>query len=330
MAIQKINIQNFTVFNNINIDFSDGINVFIGANGTGKTHLLKILYAFCQSDYTLTLAEGINNNTFGFKLLTNFWNNLKPYHFHIDNNKITVISDALTHEFELETYFKEIRHSHAPKKRLSSVFIPSKDMLTHSGIEKDYEDFALPFDKTLIDILNKTGGSKARELTQGMQSVLDLISELIDGKVIYEKGRYLVEKNSGIPVDFAMEAEGFKKLGLIYMLIETGRLKSKSVLLWDEPEANLNPGMIPLVVDIILGLSRNNVQVFISTHDYSLAKYIEIRQSESDKSLFHSLYKTSDGIAVESCSSFMGLQQNIIMSSLDKLMDEAITGNMVG
>ena len=45
--ITQIRVNNFTSFSNLDQGFSSGVNVVIGANGTGKTHLLKILYAAC-------------------------------------------------------------------------------------------------------------------------------------------------------------------------------------------------------------------------------------------------------------------------------------------
>mgnify|MGYP000521768991 CR=1 FL=1 len=50
LTIDKLNAINFLVFkrnkfNSFNIDFSKGINIIIGENGTGKTTLLKMLYA---------------------------------------------------------------------------------------------------------------------------------------------------------------------------------------------------------------------------------------------------------------------------------------------
>lgn len=54
MSIQSTHLQNFTVFEKTKIEFSKGINVVIGTNGTGKTHLLKAMYGIC---------EGINNRT---------------------------------------------------------------------------------------------------------------------------------------------------------------------------------------------------------------------------------------------------------------------------
>ncbi|MCI9047374.1 MAG: AAA family ATPase, partial [Hungatella sp.] len=49
MIIKKIKLENYTVFEDHQIEFCPGINIFIGENGTGKTHILKALYSACQS-----------------------------------------------------------------------------------------------------------------------------------------------------------------------------------------------------------------------------------------------------------------------------------------
>ena len=49
MKIRHLELENVTVFDKIEIAFDEGINIFIGENGTGKTHILKILYAACQA-----------------------------------------------------------------------------------------------------------------------------------------------------------------------------------------------------------------------------------------------------------------------------------------
>ena len=40
---KKLELENFTVFEKASFEWVDGINVFVGENGTGKTHLLKLL-----------------------------------------------------------------------------------------------------------------------------------------------------------------------------------------------------------------------------------------------------------------------------------------------
>jgi recombinational DNA repair ATPase RecF len=45
--VKHITLDHFTSFAALDQDLSPGVNVIIGANGTGKTHLLKVLYAAC-------------------------------------------------------------------------------------------------------------------------------------------------------------------------------------------------------------------------------------------------------------------------------------------
>ena len=49
MPLTKIEAENFTVFEDITIPFSSGLNVLVGENGMGKTHIMKLAYAACQA-----------------------------------------------------------------------------------------------------------------------------------------------------------------------------------------------------------------------------------------------------------------------------------------
>lgn len=42
----KVRLTDFTAFADVTFEFCPGVNVVIGENGTGKTHLLKAMYAF--------------------------------------------------------------------------------------------------------------------------------------------------------------------------------------------------------------------------------------------------------------------------------------------
>ena len=44
MKIKNVNIVNFRNYEKLDINFSDGINIFIGLNGSGKTNLLESIY----------------------------------------------------------------------------------------------------------------------------------------------------------------------------------------------------------------------------------------------------------------------------------------------
>ena len=51
--LKSLEIKNFTAFGSADLQFAKGLNVFVGENGTGKTHLLKLPYAVMA-----TSAEG--------------------------------------------------------------------------------------------------------------------------------------------------------------------------------------------------------------------------------------------------------------------------------
>jgi len=58
MGITKIELEQFTAFESLELDLSSGVNVFVGANATGKTHIMKTLYAACDITKTeLDFAE---------------------------------------------------------------------------------------------------------------------------------------------------------------------------------------------------------------------------------------------------------------------------------
>lgn len=49
--IQQFSVSNFTVFPETNLKFSPELNVIVGENGSGKTHILKLLYCLCAVQY---------------------------------------------------------------------------------------------------------------------------------------------------------------------------------------------------------------------------------------------------------------------------------------
>ncbi|MBK7873484.1 MAG: AAA family ATPase [Saprospiraceae bacterium] len=60
--IQRLQLENFTCFERADLAFSPGINVFIGENGTGKTHLLKAVYGSIHSDQNVAGIQAITSD----------------------------------------------------------------------------------------------------------------------------------------------------------------------------------------------------------------------------------------------------------------------------
>ena len=116
-----------------------------------------------------------------------------------------------------------------------------------------------------------------------MIPILDKISDVIDGTIVFENDIFYVLKKDGRKTEFSLEAEGLRKLGLLWKLVRNGLLEKDSILLWDEPEANLNPELYPLIAEILLELQKNGVQIFLATHSYNFAKYLEMRREKEEQ-----------------------------------------------
>lgn len=331
MAIQSISIKNVMAFgcqspdadkNNMDgafqLSFSDGINVIIGENGSGKTSLLKMIYAFThESSNILHKTSHLDNYFSNNARFSDFLNHSSKF------SAIKVESDDGWVVFCLSD--KELTISHYDKQPIPAVFIPTTEMLSHSkGFLALNQKYQMPFDKTQVDVIVNASLPEAREIPGYMQAILKKVSTVIDGEVILEEDEFYVLKKDGRKLCFSLEAEGLRKLGLLWKLIRNGLLEPGTILLWDEPEANLNPELFPLVAEILLELQKNGIQIFVATHSYNFAKYLEIRRTEMEQVQFHNLYHSDQPGVIESSSAYRmeDLHYNHIMMADNKLLDE--------
>ena len=292
MAIERVSIENFTVFDKIEIDFCKGVNIFIGENGTGKTHLLKALYAHNQWELLLHERCLVEPSVIATV-------------FHEDEVLHSEQVDSI-----LSDYFNRTNIKRYPSKKMvfnvlpiwgvkfHSIYIPAKDMLSMSKILKINDKYSksLDLDKTLVDIIKLAQNLVPDEPSELAMKIAPRLEGIIDGTVFVKESdlTFWVRKRSGLEVPFSMEAEGFRKLGLLWQLLMNESITKDTILFWDEPEANLNPTLIPVLVDILLELSKEGVQIFLATHEYNLARYFDLKRANKEDVKFHSLYKGED------------------------------------
>lgn len=334
-----------TLSETFRLQFCDGINILIGENGVGKTTILKMIYAATQwsipqkdAGKTQRLVDFFSSNLSDADLLKNHGRKEDYSYFEVSDGEHT-FTNSLSHKgiFDYDQWLG---------LNIQSVYIPTMEMLSHSkGFLALNQKFKLPFDGTQVDVIVNASLPEARELPDFMEKILEKISRAIDGTIVVEDDTFYVVKTDGRKVDFSLEAEGLRKLGLLWKLIRNGLLEKGTVLLWDEPEANLNPELFPLVVDILLELEEAGIQIFIATHSYNLAKYFEIRRKREEQVLYHNLYQASSDVAPEyepietenegemeiygrSANYLSQLKGNKIVAADDSLLNEAIEKNM--
>lgn len=323
MRINSIRLKNITVFNDLEMSCSNGINIIIGENGTGKTTLLKMIYANCEWNSKNKHESIFRYFNYGKKDI-----NLLKSHGRIHDESIFEATvDGINYIYNL-SQDGTLNLNKARENEVKSIFIPTTEMLSHSkGFLALNQKYEMPFDATQIDIIVNAELPETRKVSTLNQKLLDIISGVIEGVVIYENDTFYVVKNNGMKVEFSFEAEGLRKFGLLWKLIRNGLIEEGTVLIWDEPEANINAELMPSLVDVLLELQKNGVQIFIATHSYNLAKYFEIKRTDLDDVEYHSLYKSNNGVEVQSSKYFGKLTNNPIIDADSKLLDEVIEGN---
>ena len=338
--LTQIELTNFTAFESLNERFSPGVNVIIGVNGTGQTHLLKILYAACA----VTTGED-KERGFAYKLLAVFTpyqsrmtrlirrrRGLSPASITVrrdDGSSIKLVID------NLKADVKDIGVTGARRWQttgLEAAYIPVKEMLAHApGFLSTVGKREIAFEEVYPDIIKRAYLPKLTgKPDEGRARLLTALQKAIEGKVVI-KGEHFFLKNKQGDLEFALLAEGMRKLALLWLLIQNGTLLSGSVLFWDEPEANLNPSLMGEVVEVILELQRLGVQVFLTTHNYVLLKEFDLRRKKSDAIRFLSLFRDeSENVAGRCSDTYLDIDPNAISGTFSDLYRRDIARALAG
>ena len=333
MPLTKIEVENFTVFENITIPFSSGLNVLVGENGVGKTHIMKLAYAACRaSKHDVSFSQKttmlfrpdqssigrlVNRNKNG--------NNTANISVESDTTKIGMTFSTRTKKWDAEVKTEEKWEKQMSD--LTSAFIPAKEILSNAwNLDAAVKMGNVEFDDTYLDII----AAAKIDISRGVDSAikkkyLDILQKISNGKVSLQDDRFYLKPGTQARLEFNLVAEGVRKIALLWQLIKNGTLEKGSVLFWDEPEANINPKYIPVLAELLLMLESEGVQIFIATHDYFLSKYIEIKRNKKSNVQYISLYEDeTDKIQCETTKEFELLEHNTIMDTFRQLYREEI------
>lgn len=337
MTLTRIKLEQFTGFADLDLDLSPGINVFIGANGTGKTHFLKVAYAACDITKTkLNFAE---------KLVRVFLPSGRSLGRLVKRQQGSVRGQIAVWRDKNELRASFSNHTKSASSAtitgaeawssvaVESVFIPVKEMLSNGpGFRSLYSQREVHFEEIYADILDRAYRPPLRGPADSKRKrILGILQKAVEGKVTVKDEEFFLKNKRG-NLEFTLLAEGMRKLGLLWLLVQNGTLLQGSVLFWDEPETNLNPKLFAVLMDILLQLQRLGVQVFLATHDYAILKEIELGKRDDDAVQFHALYRdTTDGeLRCETADLPFELEHSAIAEAFSSLYDREIRRSLGG
>lgn len=309
--LKKLTIENFTNFDEAEFNFVPGINIIIGENSSGKSHVLKLAYSIA-SVWNQCGKEGwkssLKNKLYKVFRVSKL-GDLQSFHDSSRQDCITrMIFEFSVNHKSRESEILDISlgvdsinvklHPTAPLMK-SPLFFPAKEVLSlFPNFITLYEKYYLSFDETYYDLCKAIDNPLLKDPNQ---SLIDSIEAIIGGKFVLKDNNFYLQTQQG-EINIFMVAEGWRKLGMLSYLIANDSLKEDSILFWDEPETNLNPHLIKQLAAILLELTKYNIQVVIATHNLFLMKYFDYLVANSQTKVptaFFSLVRTEQGINVE-------------------------------
>lgn len=337
MTITKIMFKEFTAFKNLDFNASSGINVLVGANGTGKTHLMKVAYTAC--DISKTKAG------FADKLIRIFMPSGRALGRLAKRQPTSSRCAVEVYRGQLKLRISFTNHATVPDSAtvtganhwaanpVESVYIPVKEMLANApGFRSLYSQREIHFEEVYSDILDRALQPALRgPIDKDRRQLLNILQRILEGKVTIKNEEFFLRNKQG-NLEFTLLAEGIRKLGLLWTLIQNGTILTGSVLFWDEPETNLNPSLFKPLIEILLELQRMGVQIFLATHDYLILKELDLQMNKKDEIYFHSLYRDADSgeIACHTGENYLDIHPNAIAEAFEGVYDREVRRSLQG
>ena len=324
MKLTEFKLRNFTVFESADFTFAPGINVLIGENATGKSHVLKAIYASLRAGRA---RAGIPEDELKTRLAATFLPDDADVGRLVRSGADGPCSLALKADSN-ESYASLSEHGDLAVTESQwpdvphVLFLPARDVLgMYERFMSAYEREELSFDETYYHLCSALQrGNPVGDAKRAADELAGPFRKLLGGEVKLSGPRFYVDLGDG-PHEAHLVAEGLRKLATLAHLTRNGAITAGSILLWDEPETNLNPRLIGPVADALRELAARGVQIILATHDFLLAHRLSLAAEygtdpKVDMRFFSLHHETPLApVEVESAPTVAGLQNNPILDA---------------
>ncbi len=317
-SLKRLILEHFTVFKSVELEFSAGLNVIIGENGTGKSQILKLAYVVGAVSADFKLFSRQTRDDFQRLIAEKLISTCRPESLgrlvsrQRGRNRaaigVSFTKNELNYAFTFSTNSKtEVRlDNELPKSYLESkpIFIPTREMLSlFPGFAALYEQRETQFDDTYYDLVKALAlpprkGKRPKEI----ESSLKVLEGAMGGSITTENGRFYLNDQRG-NMEMPLVAEGIRKLAMLAYLIINGSLREGvTTLFWDEPETNLNPKLLQELAKLLVELTNSGIQIVLATHSLFLLRELNIETQRSKQKYaprFFALGRTESGVEIQ-------------------------------
>ena len=312
---ERLEIENFTVFERAEFEWSPGLNVLVGANGTGKTHVLKLLY--CMQLFDPDSKSDAYRKLVGvFKTQDKFWASLMREGSK-ENTELSVAWRSKSLSFTIDSTTISFPYPDGGWQiNQVPVYIPPKEVLSFApGFISLYDKYDVAFEETYYDVIKHAYLPHQRTPDAILEPALSALEAIIGGQVTRQGEAFQL---NGMTMHLV--AEGHRKLALLWQLIRNGSIHPGNTLFWDEPEANLNPSLMNDLVKVLVMLAESGVQVFLATHNYAFLRELDFQRDNAPVRFF-ALEDTGDGVVPHAAERYRDIKPNKIAEEYQRLYD---------
>ncbi len=218
--ISKLYLKNFIAFTDLSIDFSPGINIVIGENGTGKTQLLKAILALSGPE-----ARGEAADKQLARKLCRLYHPLRDQVGELrraGERGEAMLSATFASGHEITAKFSGSAEvvkvdTNAQGDASPAIFIPTKEVLSLvRGLTAEQPD--LPtieriLDDGYLDLAKQLAKEGTSDLDAKVQldprfaSIVPRLTNLIGGQYLLENGRFVFEAGRYVEKDAATRSK---------------------------------------------------------------------------------------------------------------------------
>ena len=285
MQVEKFTMEQFTAMGQpVIFNFSPGINVLIGANSTGKSHVMKALYTLLKASEEAQLKQDTPERL-QMRMQEKLQGVFKPDTLGRlvrrapgrGSARLKVIYNGQALALELTT-LGNVRLAY---KTLidpePTIYLPAREFLTlYEGFIALYEKRELAFDETYYDLSLALNAAPLRgPRVEKVKALVEPLIEAIHGNVQRKNDRFYLDLPEG-SLESQLVAEGYRKIGTLMQLLINGSLSQSGILFWDEPASNLNPNLVTVIVKVLRAMAQAGMQIFVATHDYLLSQELSL------------------------------------------------------
>lgn len=328
------------------------ITVILGKNDVCKTALIKMMYAIGkstelyekkqvheQADSFKTLFSDKLQSVYGIKKMLNelVRKNGTPKKLSVKMKLHGGQTENVSFTYGIDTKTKvsdvQISQDNRADGGANYVFIPAKEVLTaFNTIKAIVRQYFYPgWDDTTLDLIDLLDIPVLDEISPEFEDVIKQMREMFSGELhqVNSSERF-VYKRKGTEHMMPLTAEGVKHIGILATLIANGQIKKNTVLFLDEPEDNLHPGALRLLVKVLSALAGKGVQVFMTTHSYFTLKqlHIEARMKKMDVACC-CLKRNEQGVVDSEFHNLReGIPENDITAETMAMLDEDLEADL--